>query len=141
MLEQILDFIHNYFVSVRKYGTFSIVEGALQYDGLLDGQYYKLEGSALNDGVHLFPDDELRDETFTGYVNEMNVPVALLSLAEEIDGWVDKYGDAALSPYTSEHFGNYSYTKGSGNRGNSQSGNISWTDVFRTRLNAYRKIS
>lgn len=143
MLEQILDFIHNYFVSKTSEGTFTIESGSLAYEGLLEGQYFKIEGSSLNDGIYQWPTTELYDETFEGCVKELSIPRSVLLLAEEIDDWMDKYGDAVNSPYQSESFGNYSYSKSSsgGTRRNGSSGTVSWQDVFRTRLNAYRKIS
>lgn len=142
MLEQILDHIHNYFVKEETYGEFEIRSGVLIFDGLLEGQYFKIEGSVLNDGVHRYPDEQLRDETFNGCVKSLAVPNSLLMLADEIEDWADKYGEVASSPFQSESFGNYSYSKGGGaNRDSSGGGTTTWQDIFRTRLNAYRKIS
>lgn len=144
MLEQILDSIHNYFVSKETYGRFEITSGVLAYEGLLEGQYFKLEGSSLNDGIYQWPTNALLDESFDGCIKELSIPRKLVLLADEIQDWMDKYGDVVNSPYQSESFGNYSYSKSgssrSGRNGNN-SGTASWQDVFRTRLNAYRKIS
>lgn len=142
MLEQILDFIHNYFEREIKYGRFEISSNALQVDFLQEDQYYKIEGSVFNDGVYQFGKDELKDEVFEGCVKAMGVPKALLDLAEEVADWVAKYGDNANSPYQSESFGGYSYSKKTqfaSDSGNKSKG--SWQDVFATRLNAYRKIA
>ena len=48
-----------------------------------------------------------------------------------------KYGEKSLSPYQSESFGGYSYTKASASNGDQ----VDWKTVFRSRLNRWRKIS
>lgn len=141
MLEQILDYIHNYFVKEVHSGKFTVYNGELfGVDFLLEDQYYKIEGSVFNDGIHQHGDDRhLKDEEFEGTVSSMAVPPALLSLTEEIQGWVDSYGSIVTNPYISESFGGYSYSKASGS-GNGSSG-VDWRDVFKSRLNRWRKIS
>lgn len=139
MLEQILDFIHNYFVHEVYRGKFVIAEGSIVLPDLQDGQYIKICKSVFNDGVHKFPDDELHDEVFAGEVWALAIPPAILSLADEVDAWVEKYGNQASSPFQSESFGGYSYTKASGSSADG-SGGVSWQSVFGSRLNAYRKI-
>lgn len=64
----------------------------------------------------------------------MAVPRALIALSDEIKAWVDKNGQE--SPYTSESFGGYSYSKAT----NAQGMAVGWRDVFRSRLNTWRKI-
>lgn len=143
MLEKILDHIHNYFIKEVHSGDFRIVSGKLDVDFLLDGQYFKVVGSALNDGVYKYDDQlSMNDENFNGEVWAMAVPRAVIALALEIEEWVGKFGAAASSPFQSESFGGYSYTKG--NAGRSADGGYgsgSWEDVFRSQLNAYRKIA
>ena len=109
---------------------------------LLDGQYFKIDGSVFNDGVHKYNDTEdvLRDEEFQGYIIAMAVPQDIINLDAEISSWVDKYGEVVDSPYQSESFGGYTYTKASGS-GSSSNPQVSWQDKFASRLNAYRKIS
>lgn len=141
MLEQILDFIHNYFIHDKFAGEFSISEGTLTLD-LQEGQYFKIIGSVFNDGVHQYPAEELTDETFTGEIWAMAVPPSVVALAGEITEWVAKYGEAANSPFSSESFGGYSYSKGSGTNKDGSSGNPSdWRKVFGSRLNHWRKIA
>lgn len=147
MLEQVCDFIHNYFDVCTYMGRFEITGGAIPLT-LLDGQRFRIKGSALNDGIYTYhhggilDDDgidyvELQDETFEGSITAMGVPRMVLDMVSEIRAWCDKNADALNSPYTSESFGGYSYTKASGaNAG----GVLTWQDVFKTRLNAYRKI-
>lgn len=143
MLEQILAYIHNYFVKEVHSGKFAIDSGRLSdVDFLLDGQYFMVVGSVFNDGVHKYPEDVLVDEEFSGEIRAMAVPPAVIALSEEISEWCEKYGSAMNSPYSSESFGGYSYTKaqGSGGSGNGASPS-SWQSVFRSRLNQWRKIA
>lgn len=142
MLEQILDYIHNYFERDIVDGSFTISGGSMTLDFLQDGQYFRIYGSVFNDGVHRYPANNLTDETFTGQIRAMAVPPAVIALADEITAWIDKYGDAMNSPYQSESFGGYSYSKGSGqNSSNNSSNPADWRIVFGSRLNHWRKIA
>lgn len=136
MLEQVLGELHNWFVREVVEGDFTISGGRLLLpDGpaLLDGQYLRVVGSALNDGLHQWPVADLADEEFHGEVWALAVPAAVIELANEIDIWCKKNPESA---YTSESFGGYSYTKGSGADGMP----MRWQDVFRRRLNQWRKL-
>lgn len=142
MLEQILDFIHNYFVKEVYRGKFKISSNTLNVDFLQEGQYYKIVGSVFNDGVHTYSSDPLIDEEFTGEVWAMAVPPTIIALVSEINDWIEKYSDVMNSPFQSESFGGYSYSKGSGGSGDNNSANAAdWRKVFGSRLNAYRKIN
>ena len=143
MLEQILDFIHNYFVKEVYRGKFKISGNTLNVDFLQKDQYYRVIGSVFNDGIYKYSSDPLTDEEFTGEVWAMSVPPAVIALAGEIEDWLKKYGDVMNSPFQSESFGGYSYSKGStGSSNNSDSANAAdWRKVFGSRLNAYRKIN
>lgn len=142
MLEQILDYIHNYFERDIVDGSFTISDGSVVLDFLQDGQHFRIHGSVFNDGVYKYPASGLIDETFTGEIWAMAVPPAVIALADEITAWIDKYGDAMNSPYQSESFGGYSYSKGSGqNSSNNSSNPADWRVVFGSRLNHWRKIA
>lgn len=141
MLEQILDYIHNYFVKEVHAGHFEIASGSLNVDFLQSGQYFKVVGSVFNDGVYEYPANELTDEVFVGEVWAMAVPPAVIALSTEIQAWVNKYGDINNSPYQSESFGGYSYTKASITNGNGGSGMVDWKSVYASRLNHWRKIA
>lgn len=144
MLEQILAELHNWF-RVRDgadgihHGTYTIEDGRIALPFLRDGQYFRMMGSVFNDGLHRYgPDMEaLTDETFDGTIWAMAVPGAVVELAGEIEAWQEKYGAVMDSPYTSESFGGYSYTKASGG-GDGTSGG--WQAAFHARLNPYRKL-
>ena len=140
MLEQILDYIHNYFVKDVHSGVFKVSDRSLQVEFLQEGQYFKVVGSVFNDGIHKYPGDALVDEVFTGTVIAMAVPPSVIALSLEIEDWMDKYGSVANSPYQSESFGGYSYTKGSISNGNGGNNMADWRSVFGSRLNHWRKI-
>lgn len=132
----------------KYYGEFAIENGVLILSGdmsLRDGQYFRVIGSALNDGVHKYGvyGDSLTDEEFTGTVWAMAIPPAVLSLADDIQAWQDKYGAIdgfALSPFTSESFGGYSYSKSQGGTSAGRGTVTTWQAAFANRLNKWRKI-
>lgn len=145
MLEQVLNEIHNWFrvrdcVSGIHPGEYTIEDGGITLPFLQDSQYFRIMGSVFNDGLHQYgPDMEaLTDEAFTGTIWALAIPKAVVELAGEIAVWQEKFGEAASSPYTSESFGGYTYTKSGGANENGGSGG--WEAAFRTRLNPYRKI-
>ena len=138
MLEEILGCINNWFLipgGIHS-GVYKIEKGSLALPFLADGQYFRVVGSVFNDGLYKYP-AELTDESFDGSVWALAVPQAVVSLAEEISAWRDKYKDAVQSPYTSESFGGYSYTKSAAGE---SSGAAGWQGVFRDRLNRFRRI-
>lgn len=142
MLEQILDYIHNYFIRDVYRGEYEIAANTINLPFLVNGQYFKIVGSIFNDGLHEYPANDLQDEKFKGEIWALAIPTTVIKLSEEINDWVEKYGEQVASPYQSESFGGYSYSKKSSN--NQSSGHndmFSWQDVFKSRLNHWRKIS
>ena len=143
MLTELCQELRNYFELERRADTFTISGGALTADFLKPNQYYRIKGSVFNDGVHKFGDEtDLVDETFVGEVWAMAIPKAVLELSEEIDVWQSKYGadSAAMSPFNSESFGGYSYSKGNSNSQTTASSPTGWQAAFGSRLNKWRKI-
>lgn len=139
MLEEILRHLNNWFLIEAHEGTFTVENGSIALPFLQTGQYFRIIGSTFNDGLHQYPATDLMDETFTGAVWALAVPKAVVALSDDIEGWQEKHGDAVLSPYTSESFGGYSYTKASG--GNAGTSAVTgWQDAFRNRLNEWRKL-
>ena len=141
MIDQICAHIHNYFTDPEdiRAGDYAISGGAIDLPFLMNGQYFRIVGSTLNDGVYQYPAEGLLDERFTGEIWPMKVPRDLRALAVEIALWKEKYGAAAASPYQSESFDGYSYTKASA--GNGQTGGAdAWMSIFAPRLNAWRKL-
>lgn len=148
MLTELCQELRNWFDrgQPKWYGDFTIENGALVLSGeiaLKDGQYFRIVGSALNDGVYQYRtevDGTLADESFTGAVWAMAVPPAVVALSGEIDDWIAQYGNIVNSPYQSESFGGYTYSKASGGGSGSGSGGLTWQGVFANRLNRWRKI-
>lgn len=133
MLQAVLESLNNWFVAKKQYGNFTIEGGSLSADFLLDGQYFRIVGSVFNDGLHKYPALDLTDETFVGEVWCLAIPQAVLDLATEIDEFQKKNEPSA---FDSESFGGYSYHRATNGHGES----VSWQDVFRKRLNRWRKI-
>ena len=138
MLTEICAEIRNYFEvpNGRHFGTFTISGGSIApLDFLQEGQYFRIVGSVFNDGVYQYPATSLTDEVFEGAVWAMAVPPTLIALAAEIKAYNDS--DAGKpSPYTSESFGGYSYTKATDANG----APIGWQKSFASRLNRWRKL-
>lgn len=142
MLEKVLTYIHNWFECSLRVDEWEIKDGCLDLPHVQDGQYFRIVGSVFNDGLHQQPVDDLVDETFIGGVYALAIPKAFLDLVEEIKEWDAKYGEGAASPYSSESFENYSYSKASASSaGGSSDPSNGWQREFRSRLIPYRKIS
>ena len=139
MLEQILRHLKNYFVAEMYFDVYKIEKGSITLPFLFEGQYFRIIGSVFNDGIYQYPVSTLTDEEFDGAIWALAIPPEVISLADEIKNWQEKYGESANSPYQSESFGGYSYTAKSNN---SMGGNKSftWKDAFASRLNDWRKI-
>lgn len=131
----------NYFIQKNvdiHYGYYTISNGSISNVPFLkDGQYFRIVGSVLNDGVYKYGEDNaLTDEEFYGAVWSMRVPKDFVDLCDEIEQWQEKNAEMLDSPYTSESFGGYSYTKASGSSG----GAMTWRDQFKSKLDVYRRL-
>ena len=116
--------------------TYTISGGSIApLDFLQEGQYFRIIGSVFNDGVHQYPASDLTDEVFHGAVWAMAVPPAVIDLATEIEEY-NKSDAGKASPYISENFGGYGYTKATGSNGKV----LTWKSVFADALNRYRKL-
>ena len=136
MLEKMCAECRNYFIKDIHFGTFKIESGAIEpLNFLQEGQYFRIVGSVLNDGVYQYPSSDLVDETFDGAVWAMSVPPSFIALSAEIEDWQDK--DGKPSAYTSESFGGYSYTKATNAKGQV----ATWKEVFAPQLNQYRRAN
>lgn len=147
MLSELCQELKNWFDrgQPRIYGAFEIANGKIVDEdftnAIKDNQYFRIIGSVFNDGVYKYADDlVLEDELFVGSIWLMAVPKEVIALSNEIDGWISKYGESANSPFTSESFGGYSYSKSGGGSGSSSSGGSSWQFAFASQLNKWRKI-
>lgn len=142
-LEDVLEEIHNFFISEVVHVTACPIEGGeLPADvaaHVKRGAWYAIEGSSQNDGLHLHPATDLTDETFDGTVTTLAVPRTLLRLCEDIYAWKADYlagrGKALQSGFASESFGGYTYS-----RKDFTSGGSGWRQAFAQDLNRWRKI-
>ena len=143
MLETVLMYLNNWFVVGRYDDTYTIEDGKLTLPFLVNGQYFRILGSLLNDGVYKYANgtalDEtgaeitLIDETVDGSVWALAIPKGFLSMVEEITAWTAKNGDGGA--YTSESFGGYSYSKATNSKGMA----VGWRDVFAAQLAPWKK--
>ncbi len=148
--------IRNFFPPVMKktdksfihIGSFTISgKTVTPLDFIAEGQYFRIVGSAKNDGVWLNTTQglsQLSDETFYGSIWEMSVPRDFVNLCEDIEAWRQTYeasDSANLSPYSAESFAGYSYTKATANGSQNASTALSWQSQFASRLNAYRRLN
>jgi hypothetical protein len=150
MLTEICQYLHNWFDKnqAKFYGKFEISDGVITSFndgdmGMVEGQYFRILGSLLNDGVHQYPSQGLKDETFDGAVWFCAIPPAVIALSKDISEWQAKFGGAsseAMSPFQSESFGGYSYSKSSGGSTESGGGNGGWQSTFAYRLKPWRKL-
>lgn len=131
--------VRNYFADhdSRFVGKYTIESGVLSpSDFLQENQYFRIVGSTFNDGVYKNDGKgTLTDETFDGAVWAMKVPADFLAVCEEVKTYMDSDASSP-SPYTSESFAGYSYTKGVKADGTA----FGWQDAFADKLRRYRRL-
>lgn len=132
MIDAICASLRNYFVVEIVDGEYTVTDREIMLPFLAAGQFFRVVGSVFCDGVYRYGDALPADETFDGAIWAMAIPPTLEELAAEIEEWKQKNAEAINSPYQSESFGGYSYTKGSDS--------ASWQGVFAKRLNRWRKL-
>lgn len=143
MIGQVCAEVKNYFIQKDvdiHASNYTVTNGQIEPVPFLKiGQYYRIVGSVFNDGVYKHGTDDtcLSDEEFFGAVWAMRVPVEFIAICDEIAAWVAANEPALSGPYSSESFGGYSYSKPTGADG----GSYTWRDQFKSRLNAYRRLS
>lgn len=149
MLDEICAELKNYFAKDedRFIDDWTISNGVITPQIDMPTAYIRIVGSRLNDGVYKVSElaTKLEDETFHGAIWVMSPPRAFLDLVKEIEAWQAEYGGAtstALSPFSSESFGGYSYSKATGTRsgGGTSSAAPSWQATYAARLKRYRRI-
>ena len=136
-MNDLCDNLRNYFIREKHTGSFVIENGSISLPFLVEGQYFRIVGSILNDGVYKYPCSGLTDEPFHGEIWAMAVPPAVTTLLTDINEWNAKYGEASRGLYQSESFAGYSYSKAT----DKETGNaVTWQAVFRSELSKWRKI-
>lgn len=154
MLTELCQYLKNWFELDQLSGKVTITDGNITVvsDSLIfggrvptiqTGQYIHIEGSVYNNGVYQYGEDALTNETFEGTVWLMGIPQAVIDLDAEITAWRDKYesiSSPAMSPFNSESFKGYSYSKGTVSSGSGAESALGWQNVFGPRLAPWRKI-
>ena len=149
MLNELCKELNNWFAKTIIVGDFEISEGKITdprfLSAIQNNQYFRIVGSVFNDGVYQYTDKlELTDEEYHGGIWTMAIPQDVLDLATDIDNWCKKYAgvdSVAMSPFNSESFGGYSYSKSTGGSASGGANTpTSWQSAFANRLKHWRKI-
>lgn len=143
MLDKILKYLNNSFYKTCEGDTFTIMDNKIIVNGkYIVGQYIKIQGSLLNDGIYKVvnvADNEItiegaNTEEFVGVIYGLAIPKDIINLETKIKEYMATNKNNSI---VSESFGNYSYTKGTNKNGNV----ATWKDVFAEDLKPYRKIN
>jgi hypothetical protein len=135
VIDAVMKHINNYFVVDSHDVELNVVNGSADLPFLQEGQYYLIAGSVFNNGVHVYGNGGLTEETPVSVtVYSLAPPKAFLDVVDEITAYQEKNQD--VTGYTSESFGGYSYSKGTGTNG----APIGWKEVFSSKLNDWRKL-
>lgn len=144
MIGEVCAEIKNWFALDRDRITdkWTIVDNVITPPLAYPVDYIRIKGSRRNDGVHKLSDEDLLDEEFDGQIWLMSPPRDFLSLVTEIDAWQKKYGgisSSAMSPFNSESFGGYSYSKAAGSISGAGT-STTWQSLYGDRLKKYRRV-
>lgn len=139
MMGAVLAHLHNRFEAEPVHGTFTATAGEISGSGLSlsPTQYYWVDGSTFNDGLHQCGTADLVAETFEGTVTPCRIPSDLSALVDEIEQWCSEHGGAAADGLQSESFGGYSYTRATDPRTGAP---MTWQGAYRSQLNQWRKL-
>ena len=148
MLNEVCADIRNYFTYRNDIliGDYKIEGGVITPPIDFKGcEYIRIIGSRKNNGVHKLSDNDLEDEgSFHGSIWRMSPPKDFLLLVKDIEEWQAKNGSVdsvSMSPFQSESFGGYSYTKASGGAATGSKSSVpTWQSTFASRLKLYRRI-
>ena len=147
-LETLCKTIKNWFTKDedKYFETFTITGGVISpSDFLMLNQYFRIVGSIFNDGVYQFKGvgiaiEGLTDETFSdGAVWAMRIPKTVTENLTILNQWIETNKEALDSPYTSESFGGYSYSK-SGSATNGSNSDTSLKQKINELFGNYRKV-
>lgn len=138
MMWELLRYLRNFFPLEAHEGDFEIVDGKLSGadEYLKVGQWFLISDSIFNDGVYQYGSETLTDESWTGTVTPLRIPREVVQLQEDISAWRAENDSKTESPFNSESFGGYSYTRATGSDGNA----AGWQGAFASRLKVWRSI-
>lgn len=139
MIEQVMRVCNNWFARFREMGTYTISANKMIIKGrYLAGQYIRIIGSGLNDGVYKIKSvnnktletvDTLQDETFEGNIVCLYPPGAFINLVNEISEYEIKN---PIRGVASESVPNYSVTYNKG-----IDGNQGWQSIYAPKLKGW----
>jgi hypothetical protein len=149
MLTEVCNNLKNWFWHEQNIGKITIDGGALYCNNkpvdIKQNQYYRIIGSIFSDGIWKYDGEDIpQNEEFDGAIWTLAIPAAFLAIIEEMKEWEAHNGGVdseMMSPFQSESFGGYSYSKASGgsSSGDSSAAPTAFS-VYSKRLNIWRKI-
>lgn len=144
-MEAILKEVNNYFYKTVEYSKFEIRNNKIKVKGnYFPNQFIKVENSIMNDGIYKiisFENQEIEientiDEEFEGAIYGLAIPKDFIELIKEIEEY-QKMNPISKSNVISESYLNgYSYTMATNSNGQISG----WQDVFKSKLDTYRRI-
>lgn len=144
-MEFIMQEINNYFYKTVEKNEFSINDSKIKVKGnYFPDQFVKIENSIMNDGIYKvlnFEDGFVEinggiNEKFEGCIYGLAIPKSFLELIEEIEEY-QKLNPTSKSNVISESYLNgYSYTMTTNSNGQISG----WQDVFKSKLDTYRRV-
>ena len=145
IVEQVMRECNNFFLSGQSEGgKYEISSGVItpyDPDMWVVGQYIRLEGSLLHDGVYLLSDTTMTltgatdEPEFVGTIKGLRPPLDFLEICLDVERFVDKAAKSDPS-LVSESYRGYSYNRGT----NSSGMPATWADAFADRLSKYRRM-
>lgn len=142
-IELLMQECNNYFYKTYEYDIFKIENGVISSEGMYNvGQYIKIEGSTLNNGVYKIESmagnkiniKGLDNELFEGVIFGLAVPDNFINLMETINKHINTLPKNANE--VSESFNNYSITVATGSKGQP----LQWQTIFSENINPFRQI-
>lgn len=135
---EIMKYCKNFFPDKNggRYKTWTVKDGTADLsDFVAENQLYLIEGSKFNDGIHRNPTETLRDETFTGCITPLCPPADFLELCQKIIAWDEESAQQKGGLFSSEHFGDYSYS-----RLMIDGRPAGWQDIWGKELRQWRRV-
>lgn len=147
ILTTVCKHINNYFIHSYERGKFIISDNAILIKTKpIVGQYIRIYGSALNDGIYKVTEvenasggfsidlEDSSDEEFEGVICLLAIPKEFINLVGEISEFMEEEKNDPSNPaLTSESFGGYSYSRATASNGTA----ASWQEVFASKLSSY----
>lgn len=141
-IESLMKECNNYFYKWKETNTFTINNNTIEVTGTyLVGQYVRIVGSIVNDGIYQIETYTsgkitiigLTDEVFEGTIYGLSVPKDFIELESKIETYNNKN---VISNKSSEGFNNYSVGYAKDKNGKP----LQWQEIFKSDINIYRQM-